>query len=62
MILRNKRDGSFVVLSDSMHEVLNAFIDPLKCYYKKDYEIVSCCNETDKRLQKKLREIAEDQS
>ena len=39
--IRNKHTGEVILLPDSMYEVGNAFIVPLACYYKKDYEKVN---------------------
>jgi hypothetical protein len=37
MILMNKHTREIIHLSDGAYEVLNAFIEPLQCYYKADY-------------------------
>lgn len=40
MVIRNKNTGEVIELSDSVYEVEDAFIQPLQCFYKKDYELV----------------------
>ena len=40
MKVRNKQTGEIVDLGEGVSEVLNAFIVPLQCLYKRDYEKV----------------------
>jgi hypothetical protein len=40
MRVRDKNTGDIIELGEGAHEVLNAFIVPLQCFYKKDYELV----------------------
>lgn len=40
MIIKNKRTGEMLVLHGGAYEVSDAFIVPLQCYYKEDYELV----------------------
>ena len=40
MKIKNKNTGEIAAISNNIYEVSNAFIDPLRCYYKKEYEIV----------------------
>jgi hypothetical protein len=45
MKIRHKDSGEIILLPEGSYEVLNAFIVPIQCFYKKDYERV---NENDK--------------
>lgn len=51
MIIRNKYTGAYICLFSSAYEVGDAFIQPLVCFYKEDYELVSvveCVEEKEK--------------
>jgi hypothetical protein len=41
MIIKNKRTGELIKLSNGAYEVGDAFIDPLRCFYKEYYELVN---------------------
>jgi hypothetical protein len=40
MILRNIHTGEFIIAPDGTYEVKDAYIIPLQCLYKTDYEEV----------------------
>lgn len=47
--IRDKETGEIILLPDSMYEVLDAFIVPLQCYYKSNYEAVNKVNKKEKK-------------
>jgi hypothetical protein len=54
VILRNKHSGKVIILDDGAYEVFNAFIVPLRCLYKVDYE---CIDEKKKRRKHEYNKI-----
>ena len=40
MILRNKHSGEIIVVPSESYEIVNAYIIPEQCLYKKDYEVI----------------------
>ena len=41
MKIKDKGTGKIIELPDCAYEVGDAFIAPLRCFYKEDYELVS---------------------
>jgi len=40
IVIRNKITGKVITLEEGSYEVSDAFIMPLQCFYKDDYELV----------------------
>ena len=40
MVIKNKHTGEVITLREGAYEVGDAFIMPLQCFYKEDYELV----------------------